>query len=78
MAIVTPSSNRLDSFAAANGIAEQDVVRWNVAYFTENRTPFLPIGDDFRTSPPSVALGRSLVVNDSILTINNGDQLAVV
>ena len=76
MAIVTSATNRVDSFAAAHGIAEQDVIRWNIDYFISSRTFFLPVGEDFRTSPPSQSLGRSLVVNDSLLLVND-DQLAV-
>lgn len=76
MAIVLPETNRVDSFAQAHGITEEEVVWWNVDYFLENRTFWLPVGRDFFTSVPlsqqgSVLLldGQALLANDKLLVV---------
>lgn len=76
MARVTPDTNRVDSFAAANGITPTEVIRWNIQYFIDNSTFFLPVGDDFYTAPPLSASGRDLIVNGKQLIVN--DKILVV
>ena len=76
MAIVTADTNRVDSFAAAHGIAEQDVIRWNIDYFVGSRTFWLPVGEDFSIRAPTLSLGRSLLVNGHVLLVN-GRELAI-
>lgn len=71
MAIVTPATNRTDTFAAAHGLEVQDLIRYNLDYFLENRTMWLPVGDDFRTGAPPGRRGRDLIVNDNLLLVND-------
>ena len=70
MAVVTPDTNRVDSFAEAHGLTTQQVVRYNLPYFLENRTLWLPVGDDFLTSVPLSQAGRDLLVNGVRLLVN--------
>lgn len=71
MSIVTQSTNRVDTFAAAHGISEADLVRWNLPYFTENSTFWLPVGDDFNTFAPPGQSTRTLLVDDGYLIVND-------
>ena len=76
MALVTPATNRTDSFAAAHGITIPDLVAWNIEYFLANRTFFLPVGEDFRTQVPLSQSGRDLLLNGETLLVN-GDRLVI-
>lgn len=76
MAIVLPATNRIDTFAAAHGLIVQDLIRYNLSYFLEHRTMWLPVGTDLLTAPAvglgGVALrvgGRRLLVNGSALRV---------
>lgn len=70
MAIVTAATNRVDSFAKFHGISEADVVRWNLQYFVDNRTLFLPLGVDFAAAAPLGQSGRDLLVDDQVLLVD--------
>ena len=72
MAVVTPATNRIDTFAAAHGIEVQDLIRFNLAYFLASRTMWLPVGDDFRTEAPPGRRGRDLVIDGHLLLVNDG------
>lgn len=65
--IITPSINRVDTLAAATGVDPQDIVRWNLRYFVEHRTLWLPVGDDFVTVRPAGQSGFDILVNDNRL-----------
>ena len=71
MAIVTQSTNRIDSFALAHGITESEVVRWNLSYFQENFTFWLPVGEDFRNAVPEPVRGFYLTLNGNIFLVND-------
>ena len=71
MAIVTPATNRTDTFAAAHGIEVQDLIRYNLTYFLESRTMWLPVGDDLRTEPAPGRRGRDLVIDGNLLLVND-------
>ena len=73
---ITPDTNRLDSFAAAHGLSETDVVRWNLQYFLDHNTFWLPLGEEFYTAAPLSASGRDFVVNGRQLIVN--DKILVV
>lgn len=68
---VTPQTNRVYTFAEAYGITPQQVVSYNINYFEENRTFWLPVGADMNIAPPLVGAGRILLVNDEDLVIND-------
>lgn len=76
MAIVTPDTNRVDSFAAAHDLTTQQVVRYNLPYFLENRTLWLPVGEDFNTDVPLSQAGRDLLV-DGVRLLVNGRLLSL-
>ena len=76
MARVTPDTNRVDTFAEAHDLTPLDVVRWNLQYFIENSTFWLPVGEDFYTAAPLSASGRDLIVNGKQLIVN--DKILVV
>ena len=77
MAVVTPDTNRIDTFAAAHGISHRDVVRYNLDYFLENNTFWLPVGANFDTASRLTAAGRVLLVNDQQLIVNDNEILVV-
>lgn len=70
MAVITPASSRVDTFALTHNLSEQDVVRWNLAYFQDNRTMWLPVGQDFRTEPPPGRMGADLDLDGNLLMVN--------
>ena len=71
MAVVTPATNRTDTFAAEHGIEVQDLIRYNLPYFLEHRTMWLPVGNDFRTEAAPGRRGRDLVIDDNLLLVND-------
>ena len=79
MARITPQTNRIDTFAAANGISEGDVVRWNMDYFNGNPTFWLPLGRDFNTEAPLSRAGLRLTVGDGeqSLLVVDGEYLII-
>ena len=76
MAVVRPETNRCDTFAAAHGITVSQLVGWNIEYFIDNRTFWLPVGEDFRTQVPLSQSGRDLLLNGETLLVN-GDRLVI-
>lgn len=75
MPVITTKTNRVDLFAAAHGITEDEVVRWNLPYFESSATFWLPLGENFNSTPPRTGLatllvnGRYLVTPDRRLVI---------
>ena len=76
MALVTPQTNRTDTFAAAHGITVSQVVAYNIDYFLANRTFWLPVGEDFRVQVPLSQSGRDLLLDGNTLLVN-GDRLVI-
>lgn len=76
MARVTPSTNRVSTFAEAHGLTVQEVVRWNRPYFEASRTVWLPLDEDFATEAPRIGSGHALVIDGGYLLVN-GDILVV-
>lgn len=72
MALVTADTNRVDSFAKAHGISEQNLIRWNINYFIDNRTFWLPIGENLFVEAPRTGLGHLLLTDGNILLVNGG------
>ena len=70
MATVVPATNRVDTFAAAHGLTEQDLIRWNLQYFLDERTMWLPVGTDLRTEPPPGRIGDDMLVNGRLFQVN--------
>lgn len=75
-ATVDFSTNRLFTFASTHGLSVDEVVRWNLDYFGVYNTFWLPVGTDFNITPPEVATGLRLVVNNDYLVVN-GDYFVI-
>ena len=76
--IVTPETNRISTFATAAGITPEEVVRYNLAYFIENRTMWLPVGDDFFVTPEALYAGEVLLIGDKDTELLVNDHILVV
>ena len=70
MALVTPQTNRIDTFAAAHGITTSEVVRWNLGWFLTWKTFWLPVNTDFLTASPLSQAGRDLLVDGRVLLVD--------
>ncbi len=70
---VTIRTNRCDLFAAAWSITVQELVDWNVNYFSVRRRFWLDVGASLRIQPPAAEGGLELLV-----TAPDGDRILVV